>query len=1059
MGEFSKRIISLRRHWRACVCRCVTVGVTIWAMCGGALATAPVFSAILGGAGQDYAASVAADLQGNTYVAGLTYSPDFRVTTGAFQTKAGGGSDAFVAKFSASGVLLWSTYLGGNGDDWATGVAVDSGGNVLVTGWTRSVDFPVVHALQGTLNNGASPARYDAFIAKLNPAGTRLLYSTFLGGSDDDGANALALDAAGNAYIAGNSNSSAGFTGVKVTADTFGAFVAKVDPSGALLYAFFHPYENTAAAIAVDRTGSAYVAGTMSTSNPATSVTKAFGPNGAFVALVSKLSPDGSRLLYESSLGGSIRADAAAVAVDSTGAAYVAGSTTSTDFPLVQPLQSTLGARPLWKSVDRGVTWQPLDGLPFAYLQSLVVDPSAPDKLYATAPEGGVFRSADGGVTWSKAASGIENPNLRALAIDPVHPQNLYAGAYGGAPAVYRSANGGDTWTTADSQPARVMQLAVDPQRPSDVYAVWENSVARKSGDSGATWNSLAFRGNFIASLAIDPRVAGSIFAHSVEDPGFHSTTGAPPQLWDSADAGANWTLVPGVSPTQPGPFVDATTNPSTIYAGMLTRSVDGGQTWGLTPPSPVATRDTTAFAADPAGTLYAAVYQRGVYTSHDHGATWTPVGTPLLGATGFGAANSISAIVPAGATGTLYAIVGNTQTSGFVTKLSPDGASIVFSTLFNSHVSPTPFLTLAAQPTVFLSQNWISGIALDAAGNVVVAGGTRGNDLPTVNAVQPSTAGGSDAFTATVAADGSRLIASTYFGGSQDDGALAVTTDAQGNVILAGQALSLDFPVPGGVQAPAGLGEAFVVKLAPFAPPAITAVENAASFQPGIAPGSWVMIRGTNLANTNPGRSWRAPEIVNGALPTSLDGVSVTIDGKPAFVSYISATQINVQAPSDASTGAVNVVVRNNGSDSAAFAAQLQAAAPALFQYPNTSFALASRLPDYALTGDPAAIPGTVAAKGDDVVVLWGTGFGATMPPAPAGAAVVGAPAVAAPITVMVGGMPVEVRNAVLTAGSAGLYQITIQLPAGIPSGAAEVRATASGAQSPAGVRMFIAP
>ena len=250
------------------------------------------------------------DIQGNTYVAGLTYSPDFRVTTGALQTKAGGGSDAFVAKFSASGVLLWSTYLGGNGDDWATGVAVDSGGNVLVTGWTRSIDFPVAHALQGTLNNGASPARYDAFVAKLDPGGTRLLYSTFLGGSDDDGANALALDAAGNAYIAGNSNSSAGFTGVKVTAETFGAFVAKVDPSGALLYVFFHPYENTAAAIAVDRAGSAYVAGTMSTSNPATSVTKAFGPNGAFVALVSKLSPDGSRLLYESSLGGSIRADA-----------------------------------------------------------------------------------------------------------------------------------------------------------------------------------------------------------------------------------------------------------------------------------------------------------------------------------------------------------------------------------------------------------------------------------------------------------------------------------------------------------------------------------------------------------------------------------------------------------------------------------------------------------------------------------------------------------------------------------------------------------------------------
>ena len=181
---------STARDW----CRCASLLVALWAIAP-ANAAGPNFSAILGGSGQDYAAAVATDAQGNVYVAGLTYSPDFRVTAAALQTKIGsvGASDAFVAKFAPDGTLLWSTYLGGCCDDWATGVAVDAAGNVLVTGWTRSADFPVVRATQAALNNGVSPARYDAFVAKLDPNGTKLLYSTFLGGSGDDGASGLAV--------------------------------------------------------------------------------------------------------------------------------------------------------------------------------------------------------------------------------------------------------------------------------------------------------------------------------------------------------------------------------------------------------------------------------------------------------------------------------------------------------------------------------------------------------------------------------------------------------------------------------------------------------------------------------------------------------------------------------------------------------------------------------------------------------------------------------------------------------------------------------------------------
>jgi uncharacterized protein (TIGR03437 family) len=238
---------------------------------------------------------------------------------------------------------------------------------------------------------------------------------------------------------------------------------------------------------------------------------------------------------------------------------------------------------------------------------------------------------------------------------------------------------------------------------------------------------------------------------------------------------------------------------------------------------------------------------------------------------------------------------------------------------------------------------------------------------------------------------------------------------------------------------------------------PAISSVVNGASFQPGIEAGSWVTIQGTNLANTNPGRTWRADEIVGGRLPTALDGVSVTINGKAAYVYYISPAQINVQAPTDGATGAVNVVVTNNGSVSAPATAELLAFAPACFQYTGTSYAIATRYPDNALVGNPSTIPGTVAAAKGDVLILWATGFGPTNPATAGGSVVSGAPPVATLPAVTVGGTPVTMIGAALSPGSAGLYQIAIQLPTSLASGVAAIRASVGGFTSPAGVNLFV--
>ena len=1023
-------------------------------------ATGVNFAAVFGGSGQDYAASVASDSAGNTYIAGLTYSPDLQVTAGAFQTHIGGNgslanptaiaSDAFVAKFGPDGTLLWSTFLGGSGDDYATGVAVDSGGNVLVTGWTRSTDFPVLNALQGTLNNGVSPYRWDAFVTKLDSGGGKLVYSTFLGGPDDDGAYSLAVDAGGNAYVAGSLLVAAGFTGFSNSASGFGMFVTKIGPQGALVYSFFHPNVSfaqlPAAGIAVDSAGSAYVTGTAASAFPVTA-THTFGPQGRSQALVFKLSRDGSKTLYETTLGGSVDADGLAIAVDGSGAAYVGGVTTSVDFPLVNPVESKLGARPLWKSMDGSRSWQPIDNLPFAFLQQILVDPIHTNTLYAATTDRGVFKSTDGGVTWSGSGTGITGI-VQNLVIDPTNTQVLYAVTGTGITpgTVYKTVNGGSSWTAIDSYSAggAAIQVTVDAVKPTNIYAVWSNKVTRKSTDGGVTWSNLSFPGTSILSLALDPNASGSVFAYSASTIiGKSPPTGMPSYIWHSSDGGATWTQLASPSPAaQLGLTFDGSTNPSILFNGLVNRSVDGGVNWTVLPPSPVSgAANTTSLGVDSAGTLYAALYNAGIYISHDHGQTWQAAASPIpTSPANSGYIPSVAQLAFAGTSGAIYAVLPNQQNSGFVTKLSPDGSSIVFSTLLNGHPSLTSVATRAAQPGVFATQNWISGLALDPAYNVIVSGGSRSVDFPTANPQQRDSAGGADAFVTTLAADGSKWNYSTFYGGSQDDAALAVTVDGQGSVVFVGQTWSPDFPLASGSAGQSGFGDAFVVKLTPNNPPAISSVLNGASFLPGIEAGSWVMIKGSNLANTT--RTWIASDFNGANLPTSLSGVSVTIDGKTAFPYYISPTQINVQAPDDSAVGPVNVVVDNNGALSTAAPAPLQTYAPAFFLNPGTTSVIASLLPSYApVTASAPAHPG-------ELLVLWGTGFGPTTPLAPAGTEVSGVPMGVNP-TVTVDGIPATVLNSILAVGSAGLYQITIRIPANTPAGAVSVQASIGGAQT----------
>jgi hypothetical protein len=228
------------------------------------------YSTYLGGSANDIAYAIAVDAGGNAYVAGMTSSTNFPLS-GAYQgTKGAGASgDAFVTKLNAAGsALIYSTYLGGNNIDQVMSIAVDSAGNAHVTGETASPNFPVLNAFQGTLAGGA-----DAFVAKLTATGSALSYSTYLGGSGSDRGYGIALDAAGNAYVTGQTPSSnfpvmSAFQGT-YRGGTFDAFVTKVTVVGALGYSTYlgGAGADVGRGIAVDSSGAAYITGSTMSDN------------------------------------------------------------------------------------------------------------------------------------------------------------------------------------------------------------------------------------------------------------------------------------------------------------------------------------------------------------------------------------------------------------------------------------------------------------------------------------------------------------------------------------------------------------------------------------------------------------------------------------------------------------------------------------------------------------------------------------------------------------------------------------------------------------------------
>ena len=286
-----------------------------------------VYSTFLGAPLGEAVNGIAVDGSGQAYVAGSTTSPDFPVTAGALQAAKGAGTadDAFVAKFNAAGSgLVYSTFLGGGAADVANAIAIDAAGSAYVAGQTASTNFPTASPVQAAKGAGTTT---DAFVAKLNPAGNALVYSTYLGGGLADLARGIRVGPAGDAYVAGS------------TASTDFPTASPVQP--------------------------------------------AKGAGADTDAFVTRLNPAGSALVFSTYLGGALADVANGIAVDGAGAAYVAGSTASTNFPTAAPLQAAKGAG---TTTDGFVTKLPAAGAPLTW--STYLGGGAADSANAIAVDG-----------------------------------------------------------------------------------------------------------------------------------------------------------------------------------------------------------------------------------------------------------------------------------------------------------------------------------------------------------------------------------------------------------------------------------------------------------------------------------------------------------------------------------------------------------------------------------------------------------------------------------------------------------------------------------------------
>jgi uncharacterized protein (TIGR03437 family) len=525
---------------------------------------------------------------------------------------------------------------------------------------------------------------------------------------------------------------------------------------------------------------------------------------------------------------------------------------------------------------------------------------------------------------------------------------------------------------------------------------------------------------------------------------------------------------------TKPGGAFVAKLNPSgsgLVYGTYLGTSSDNGTGIAVDSAGNAYVTGDTSSTDFPVKNPFQANYAASLDGQNTFVAAFNPSGTALIYSTYLGGSiDDDAGSIAVDASSNAY-VTGSTVSPDFPTTPNAFQGPIASGGAYQGYVAkfqPNGNVVYSTYLGTGLGGAYSYGIAADAQGNAYVTGGASAT-FPTQDPYQAAPGGpAGNAFVSVLNSTGTALTYSTFLGGNNGDGGYAIALDSGGNVYVTGIALSTNFPTLNAFQPKYGgpgtgvdslYGDAFVAKFSTSgagAVPNITAngVVNGASFQPGIVPGSWATIQGGNLSTVTD--TWNN-FIVNGQLPTTVDGVSVSVGGQSAYVYYVSAGQINFIVP-EVPVGPQQVLVQNSAGTSSAATVTVGTFGPAFFPWPNNQV-VATRQ-DFTLAAANGTFAGTTTtpAKPGDTIILWGTGFGPTNPTAPQGEATPGnATYSTATPTVEINNVSATVYGAALAPGFAGLYQVAIQVPASLGNGTWPVVATIGGVSSPSGMVLTV--
>jgi uncharacterized protein (TIGR03437 family) len=966
-----------------------------------AAGTALIYSTYLSGGYSTFISGLAVDSAGNVYAVGTTGS-NFPLVN-PIQSKPASG---FVAKLNAAGTaLVYSTFLGGSVYEAIYGIAVDPAGNAYVAGATASPDFPVVNAYQSTL-----AGQGNAFISKLNAAGSALVYSTFLGGSGSDRANGIAVDSAGNAYVTGGTTSKNFPLMNAFQSRVAPTFVSKFNASGALAYSTYlgGTVNEQSNCIAVDGAGNVYVGGgTASPDFPIAGVLQT-KPGGSFDGFVTKLNPAGSALVYSTFLGGSGEEQVQAIAVDAAGNVAVAGYTKSSDFPVANALQSSYT--------------QPPNGTGTGFVAKIAADGS--HFIYSTylgSTLGGDWGSGVAidatGAVYVVGGGYVDFPVINALYSTPspfghafvakISDGNPAACAFSNSIASYASPGAGSSATVRVTANSNVCAWQASSG------ASWVTIPQGSSSSGIATVFFTVAPNTTLAARSTTLTVAGRSIAVS-QSIASHVATSA------TAATAATAAGAPGGVGRVPLTLVSDVAYPLTTFSVTLIAAPVGA--------APALT-GALGFQADPSLAPPRIDTSGGIGTMK---LTWTlmhpaPMGTFKLG----------ELLVPIPATATLGQSYTAQSTGGSSVYTIPDTPALAGGTYTDTFIAGAPATVAVSNPVPLAA--WISPNSA-APGSAATMAVVYGEGFTSAS---------------TVLWNGSPR-ATTFLSESQ-----LQFTATSADLVAAGMAqVSVSTASPGG-----GLSNALPFAITSTKPPVITngGVVSAARYTTSLAGGMLGSLFGSALA---PGTFVASVT----PLPTSLGGTMVLVDGTPAPLIYVSQTQINFQLPWRLLNQTQSqVAVVSNGITSNAQTISLSAAAPAIFSVNQQGTGQGAILVNgTSIFAAPLnSIPGAQSQPvlGNQSIAIYCTGLGAVdrdyadgvpavIPPQPGIPPAINPPsdlANSAMPSVTVGGVPVSVVYfSGLAPGYVGLYQITVLPGSGTPIGnAISVVVTLNGVSS----------